>query len=34
MKFNKATLRGTIAMNFYRLTHAARQSATTAGVTM
>ena len=33
LKFNKATLRGTIAMNFYRLTYAARQSATTAGVT-
>lgn len=33
LKFNKATLRGTIAMNFYRLAHSPRQQAASAGVT-
>jgi hypothetical protein len=31
LEFNKATLRGTIAMNFYRLAHAPRVTATPAG---
>jgi hypothetical protein len=31
LEFNKATLRGTIAMNFYRLAHAMHVTATPAG---
>ena len=32
LSFGRATLRGTIAMNYYRLAHAPRQPATPAGV--
>ena len=32
LKFNKSTLRGTLALNYYRLAHAPRAAATAAGV--